>query len=581
VPLIVRLALVNVNADEYAASHIGEQVFDVFVYNKSVVLIGATLLAAAAYALFYNSQNGALADLRSLFTFKKGDVLAGLHVKLALLLGVIFVTSAIASDYRYAVLWGATQRFEGLAVLLSYIVIFFAARSFCRTRFKAVIMLIIVAVSSLVIGVLAVLQYVGRDFFLSPLGTRLAFGQFYREGASFDAHFVMAYSTLYNPNYLGQYAAMILPLFVFGALALGRRSKLGWALAALCPLMLVSLLASGSSGALLALSSGVGLAFVMLIAFFMRKGFTRITLIGLGAAIAATVAVSLIPVVNYNILRMIDRFAGGTDVEAFFFRDIAVGGGFASITTRYGELRISIDEAEAGLYLSFSGERLEPSEVTVADADANLSESIFNVPYAGRVALITSGSVIVFSTRNTAINFYVRQDGEFFVLTATGEVVDIDEPVPALGFEGHEAFGSSRGHIWSRTLPVVLAAPLLGYGPDAFSFAFPQHDLLGKLHFHDDPYIIIDKPHNIYLQFAVNTGIISALVLTVLIALFGLRAMWRIFMDSSQTTFTMYLRLGLLVGMFVFAVSGLSTDSNVNTSPVFWGLLGMGYAHVD
>ena len=581
VPLIVRLALVSPNADEQALFLMEELVFDIFVYNKSVLLIGATILALAAYSLFYKSQAGVAADLRSLVTFTKGTVITGMHVKLAVLLGVIFTLSAIFSDYRQSVLWGASQRFEGLAVLLCYIVVFFVACSFCRTRFNATLLLAVVAASSLVIGVLAVMQYLGRDFFLSPLGTRLAFGRFYFEGAQFTPHFIMAYSTLYNPNYLGQYAAMTLPLFVFGALAFGRRSKMCWALAALSALMLVSLLASGSSGALLALSSGVGLAFALTIIFFMRKGFTRVTLIGLGAALAATAAVAVIPVVNYNILRMIDRFASGTDVEGFFFRDAAVGSGFASVTTRYGELRLELDEAETGIELSFQGERLAPLDVFAAEEDPNLRESIFSVPYIGYVSVVTSGSVVVLLVRHAAFNFLAGPEGEFFMLTAVGEVVDINQPVPSIGFEGFETFGSSRGYIWSRTLPVVLAAPLLGYGPDAFSFAFPQHDILGKLHFHDKPYILVDKPHNIYLQFAVNTGILSAMALIALIALFGLRAVWRIFTDSAQTNFTMFMRLGLLVGMFVFAVSGLSTDSNVNTSPVFWGLLGMGYALID
>jgi len=581
VPLIVRAQIVNSSADEMAAFIMDAQVVDFFAFAKARVLMFATLFAGMAYAFLCVGKSNILADLRKLFTFEKGKILETLHIKLALLMGFLFVLSAMFSSYRSTVIWGFHQRYEGLVVLLCYFVVFFAAISFCRTRFKATLMLGIVSVSSVVIGVLATLQYFGRDFFLTPLGARVVYGPLYHEGATIGSQFTIAYSTLYNPNYLGQLAALVVPVLVFAAIAFGLRSKLSYVFAAIGALMLFAMLASRSSGALLAFSAGVGLALVVLAAYFVRKGLTKATMIGLGATFAAVVVIALLPPISYNITRMIDRFASGTDVEAFLFRGFEVGDGFAEVGTRYGELRLQLNEARTGVELVFNSEIIEPYEVWAPYEGSVLREAMYTVPYVGHVSLASSRNVMLLAVGNASFHFGIGGEGEFFALTQAGEIADLSQSVPSMGFEGREGFGSSRGYIWSRTFPVVLNAPLLGYGPDTFTFAFPQHDIMGKLSFFDNPYIIVDKPHNMYLQFAVNTGIISMLALVGLLALFGIRAMWEIFTDGEQNNFELFMRIGLLVGIFAFAVSGLSTDSNVNTATVFWALLGMGYAMLE
>jgi len=362
VPLVVRAQVVDSNPDELAALIMDARVVDFFARAKSVVLMGATLLAVLAYAFVLGGQPGTAEKLRKLVGFDKGKILESLHLKLVILMGFVFALSAMFSSYRSTAIWGFFQRYEGLLVLLCYLVVFFAALQFCRSRFKATLMLGIVGASALVVGILATLQYVGRDFFLTPMGARLVYGPFYQEGMELVSHFTMAFSTLYNPNYLGQFAVLVIPLFVFGAVAFGWRSKISYILAALGVLMLISLLASRSSGALFALSAAVGLALAVLIAYFVKKGLTKATLAGLGAALAVIVVIALLPPVSYNITRMLDRFVSGTDVDAFFFRGLDVGSGFAVVDTRYGELRLQLNEAGTGVELEFRDETIDPME---------------------------------------------------------------------------------------------------------------------------------------------------------------------------------------------------------------------------
>ena len=59
-------------------------------------------------------------------------------------------------------------------------------------------------------------------------------------------------------------------------------------------------------------------------------------------------------------------------------------------------------------------------------------------------------------------------------------------------------------------------------GADTFAMYFPQADYAGKYnigYFSDTRNVIVDKPHNMYLGIAVNTGVIS---LIAVLCIFGL-----------------------------------------------------------
>ena len=68
-----------------------------------------------------------------------------------------------------------------------------------------------------------------------------------------------------------------------------------------------------------------------------------------------------------------------------------------------------------------------------------------------------------------------------------------------IGFEGKEELGSSRGYIWSRTLPLLGNCLFTGFGPDTFTYNFPQNDVLAKYYsyeqFNEGFYVTVDKPH--------------------------------------------------------------------------------------
>ncbi|MBQ2058391.1 MAG: O-antigen ligase family protein, partial [Firmicutes bacterium] len=170
--------------------------------------------------------------------------------------------------------------------------------------------------------------------------------------------------------------------------------------------------------------------------------------------------------------------------------------------------------------------------------------------------------------------------------------------VDKFGFEGHYSFGSGRGYIWSRSLPLLKDTILIGHGADTFCAYFPNDDYAGKFSTIGWPdwalNTIYDKPHDLYIQTGVNTGVLS------LIAQLGIFFFY--FRDSLKTGFGLrkkedqnvsnsegapsavsalgilpYAAMGCFLGVAGYLVVGIFNDSSVSTAPYFYSVLGLGF----
>lgn len=160
---------------------------------------------------------------------------------------------------------------------------------------------------------------------------------------------------------------------------------------------------------------------------------------------------------------------------------------------------------------------------------------------------------------------------------STKNYIDLQTP-KTFGFKGKEKLGSSRGYIWSRSLPLIKNTMILGTGPDTFVFDFPQGDLIGKYYAYDTPNIVVDKAHNLYLQIAINYGVIAlvgfiAMLLIYIIDSIKLYALKNNFKDRNQA-------LGAItcLGIMGYLFAGIFNDSVVGVAPIFWIIFGVGIA---
>lgn len=149
--------------------------------------------------------------------------------------------------------------------------------------------------------------------------------------------------------------------------------------------------------------------------------------------------------------------------------------------------------------------------------------------------------------------------------------------IPKMGFEGFETLGSGRGFIWSRSLPLLSQTWFLGFGPDTYVAYFPQHDYEAKAKIYKDENILVDKPHNYYLQWALGSGIPALIAFLYFVAHYIVTTI-RLFKNNHWTTEEAGIRLAIFLAIIGYLVVGVFNDSVVSVSPIFWSLMGMGYA---
>jgi O-antigen ligase len=175
------------------------------------------------------------------------------------------------------------------------------------------------------------------------------------------------------------------------------------------------------------------------------------------------------------------------------------------------------------------------------------------------------------------LKLYVAVDNKLKVISNNKKLTDPIEAPRIKLFDGRETFASNRGYIWSRTIPMLKDTLILGYGPDTYPMVFPQEDYVGRFNVGNNGMldILIDKPHNMYLQTAINTGVIS---------LFALLAIWgtylfdsfKIYVNGNIESFAEYMGAATFLSITAYLVAGLFNDNIISVAPLFWILLGMG-----
>jgi O-antigen ligase len=165
-------------------------------------------------------------------------------------------------------------------------------------------------------------------------------------------------------------------------------------------------------------------------------------------------------------------------------------------------------------------------------------------------------------------------DDKLSYINVYGKSDSIIKP-DSIGFEGKEKFGSARGYIWSRSLPLILKKPLLGYGPDTFALAFPQSDYVGKYNAYNTTNMVVDKAHNTFIQIAINSGIVALLAYIVLHIILAVR-MIRYFIKNKFNATSIYHSIFSSVALGYF-IASFFNDSTVQVSPTYWGLLGLSF----
>jgi hypothetical protein len=167
------------------------------------------------------------------------------------------------------------------------------------------------------------------------------------------------------------------------------------------------------------------------------------------------------------------------------------------------------------------------------------------------------------------------EDGTYYHINRMGKL-DKMVTAPSAVFTKYEGFATNRGYIWSRTIPLLKDYVFLGSGPDTFTTVYPQQDYIN---FERYGYGngIITKPHNLYLQIATQTGILSLIAFLVFYGMYFVTSL-RLYIKGRFSTYYAQVGLAIFIGTIAYMVTGLTNDSSITTAPIFWVLIGTGIA---
>ena len=639
---------------------------DLFSYYKSRVLI----VCGGILAIFI---------LFNLKSFYKQIRLTWLYVFLLGAFLFIFL-STIFSNYLAVAVNGSPNRYEGLLVWLSYLILLLSVVIFIRNTRQISYLVGGLLISASLISIIGLFQYYGMDVFLSFWGKRIitAVASISSLGIKSPFGDYCLVSTLYNPNNAGMYFSMLFPFTVVLFLAADLFKRRIIMLGVSC-LFFAALLGSNARGAFFATIVATVVLCIMgryilqknrtavlflilsllLVILVMDKTSTGKVTGRMGLILNSVVMVFLEEIWNpvasepgtiagiYN-KKLLIKFDGnrayfnlGDDVliietlnEKIQFLDstfnaLPIG------SWDNGSMRFLNDPRYANIFFNYEGNTLNlffnnikvplkvmdnhcffnqevtaPIQELKSDKNSlivdNGKESFTIRVKSKQISCVNEdgSSIPLILWKNNLFliddsrfaDYYIAYTNDYLrlykgsgLLTFTlddrgfryqkvsGQPYDIGQPVESFGFTGKETFFSSRGYIWSRSIPLLKHTILLGRGPDNFAIYFPQHDGLGKFLYLHDQNMIVDKPHNIYLQIGINFGLVSLLLFLLFWSSYLIKS-YRLYNGLKNLTASQTIGMACMVAVIGYLVSGLVYDSNVSVSPVFWGLLGIGIA---
>ena len=235
------------------------------------------------------------------------------------------------------------------------------------------------------------------------------------------------------------------------------------------------------------------------------------------------------------------------------------------------------DEQSSFVVTDGNGEQLYIATIDDEDGVYQILDDRFH-DYV-KLSLIKTNEETFVIVSTEAADWKFVYDGAFHYRNIVGKNVDLGI-VPHSPLIKNYSFGSFRGRIWATTLPMLKHYIVKGAGADIFPFVFPQNDYV-TLYNHagnDKNFALVtDKAHNLYMQYWVNTGLLSLAAWLAIVG-FYINGALKSFRKHGFECFSDFVNGGIFCGVLGFLAIAFFNDGSVNTMPMFYTMLGTGLA---
>ena len=563
-PLIVRFGIYETGLDQVAWTNEPAYSNDLYLYCKSVFF---TILSAVMFLLMLIDSKNILQKIKSQKVL--WILLAGYSVFVLL--------SAVTSDYQLFAWKGSVGQFESAWVLLGYIVTGLYVFIYCQEKEIAKKIPYFFLTSSLIMGIIGLFQFLGRDLFATKFVQSLCIPKYVLEksgGIHFRFENNRVYLTLYNPNYAGIYCACL--LVILFSLFLYEKKKTVKALYVLAMLgMGISLFGSGSKTGIVV--AAVMLAVVVILHLRNVLKYWYYALLGV-AALAVCVFIGF----KFNAVDLFQTFVDSIKPVKAEYRLTELYTDRDGIHFCYNDVRFMVvmEVSEAGIGVGAvceDGSEITTTEATDGTAHFVLShEKLPDMP----VSFMTYQDFICMGITVDNEQWIVTNQiaDTYLYLNSSGKWDTIIPPQRTV-FTDYPTWITGRGEIWSKTIPLLKSSILLGSGPDSFVMVYPNDDYLGE-HNTGIRNEYTTRPHNWYLQMGIQTGIISLLCVLAAFVIYLIHGVFVCVKNASseekEEGFA-YVE-AFFLGSVTFMLMGLINDSSVGVTPLFWCMFGIALA---
>ena len=565
-PFIVRFSIYETGLDKVAWSNEPVYSNDLYLYCKSVLF---TILSAVMFLFMLIDSKNVLQKI------EKQKIIWILLAGYSLF--VLF--SAFASEYQLFAWKGSVGQFESAWVLLGYIITGFYVFIYCQEKEIAKKLPYFFLTSSLIMGIIGLFQFLGRDLFATKFIQSLCIPKYVLEesgGIHFRFENNRVYLTLYNPNYAGVYCACLLVLLF--SLFLYEKKKIVKALYVLAMLgMGISLVGSGSKTGIIV--TAVMLSVVVILHLRNIIKYWYYTLPGITALVLCVMLIF-----QFNGVDLVQAFMNSIKLSKAEYHLTEVYTDRDGIHFCYDDIRFMVvmDVSDAGIGVGAVCE--DGSEIIVSDAGDGSAHFILSHEKLPDMP-------VSFMTYNDFICMGITVDKEQWIVTnqiadtylylnSSGKWDSIVTPQRAV-FTDYPTWISGRGEIWSKTIPLLKKSLFLGSGPDSFVMVYPNNDYLRE-HNTGIRNDYTTRPHNWYLQMGIQTGMISLLCILAAFIIYliqGVSICVKNAASKEKAGEFAYVEVFFL-GSVTFMLMGLINDSSVGVTPLFWCMFGMALAWI-
>ena len=560
IPLIVHQKIYPTRLEQYSWCSYAETAYDFFLYYKSVWLLAMAILMLVILCWKMVKEK----EYRKIPIFM---IPAGIY-------GLFIMISMIFSKDRTISLHGIVDQFEPGTILLGYLIFMYYAYLMINTEDDVKFLMKVWVISIAILCLLGLLQVLGHDFFATDFGKKLIATSETWQNLEFNFGKNRIYLTLYNPNYVGVYATLALP--VLGTLLLFTKN-IKWKViyAILMVGMVICIVGSQSKTAF----GSLAVVAIFAVIFFRKliKQYWKFLIpIVIGIGIVFFVFDASIGHEYTNSIK--------SAINTFTNKDTS-----SPIVTRVDTLKdeIVINYMKNPLHISYTRDGDSFSIVVKDDKGAVLDTtqdeagiSIQDDRFQGihlKPVYSEDMYLLQFST-DTGITWYFsnetgKDEEGYYFYTPYGKWDKVNNPEV---FEMKESLFSGRGYIWSRTIPLLKDYMIKGSGPDTFTLVFPQDDYIG-LENNGFKGSIVSKPHNLFLQIGVQTGVISLIAFLALYLIYFIQSV-RVYIKNKFESYSAQIGVGIFLATIGYMIGGITNDSTITVSPIFWILLGIGFS---